>query len=632
MEPFMRAAVQVVSCVASVFVAITYAMPAPAGEEVPLVDQLASVCRAAKADFRPLTAADLREVKAELLQAIARLDRRLDAAGKNGQNWRRYLRWDQMQSELRDGKEPDPAVLGAVYRRYTAEHDGLELTWFVDVREALRQYRQMAQNVGDRGLRARYEQLMDALASHLQAYAAKPTAEEALVIGGAVRQLEEARQAPDLVRAIRHHFVRPNLRLEVSSDLLATAIARPVDETAPVRDVILGTDIYGTGRTVGRTRVELHPDASRGVIDTVFRGATESRNVGYHGPIRIYSNGTTRIDARKRLLIDTEGVASLPTVSKAATKTRITGIRSKRRIRWVERIAWRRTLKQKRQAEYIASRHAEQQVNDRIDQEADDLIGRANETLIEKVRKPLLQRKLFPQQFRFTTTPAAVHVVSLQADATQLAAPSPPPEPRGACDLVVCLHESMLNNLATSALAGMTLRQEKFEATVVELVGELPELLKPDEDEPNWGITFPRYRHPICVTFADGGFRVTVRGIEYYRGGEAYPGMDVTAVYKIVQAEQGFKAVRQGDLRIFPPGFVPGGGRKIPPLYIVIKQLLERRFSRIFKRELLGEGLVLPDDWGEAAKLVPVQLVCQDGWLMATWRRAPAAQTVALNP
>jgi hypothetical protein len=307
------------------------------------VDQLPADCRAAKAEFHPLTAADLLELKVELADAVARLERRLHAAGENGASWRKFLQLDQLRAQLEKGKTPDPAVLDAVYARYTAGQEGLELVWFLDVSQALRRYREMARNVGDPGLQARYEQLLDFLAEHLAAYAATHSAEEAVLIGQAVGQLEEARQAPALVRAIRHHFLRPNLLLKVSADLVAAGIAAPVDETAPVHEVILGTDVYGTGHTTGQVRAEMFPDESRGVIDTVFLGAVETRNIGYHGPVRIYSQGSTRVGAHKRFWIDATGLGSLPTVSSAATTTTITDIRSRRGSRCIEQIAWRRT-------------------------------------------------------------------------------------------------------------------------------------------------------------------------------------------------------------------------------------------------------------------------------------------------
>jgi hypothetical protein len=622
-------------CAASAFWEAGYVDAATPAEAFPPADQLAAACRKAKADFRPLTEADLQDAKAELIDAMARLDRRLDAAGENGAAWRKYLQWPRLRAQLQQGKTPDLEVLDAVYTRYTAGYDGLELVWFLDLREALRRYRDMARSAGDPQLRTRYDQLLDFLAAHLEAYAARPTAEDALRIGQAICQLEDARQAPALVRAIRHHFLRPNLFLEVSADVVAAGIATPIDETAPVHEVILGTDVYGTGHTTGRVRAELAADSGRAVIDAVFLGNVKTRNIGYHGPVRIYSRGSTRLDARKRFWIDTTGLASLPTVSSAATRTKITGIRSRKGRRLVERFAWRRTFKQKGQAECIASRRAEKRVNGQIDRQAAETIGRANRAFVDKFRKPLLQRKLFPQQLRFTTTREALRVVSLRADQYQLAAPTAPPKLFPQADLALALHESMINNVAAGALAGRTLREKALEATLIDLLGELPEQLKADEDRQPWAVSFSpiypitQYRPPISVAFGQNGFRVTVRGRRFYKGEESYPGMDVSADYKIERTQQGFAAIRQGDLQILPPDFASGRTRKLSPREVVIRTLLHRRFEKIFKQEMLGEGFVLPGKWQKMGKMRPVQLACQDGWLTVAWKRAPAEQTLA---
>ena len=148
-------------------------------------------------------------------------------AGPNGEDWRKYLRWDALQEELRGDKQPDKALLADVYKRYAAGEDGLELVWFLDVQHALRNYVATVNAVDNPQVRAAYDAMLDKLAESLEAYIAKPTADAALadwrvgaVVGG-------RRQAPALVRAIQYHFVHPNLLLEVSSDVVGAGIAEP---------------------------------------------------------------------------------------------------------------------------------------------------------------------------------------------------------------------------------------------------------------------------------------------------------------------------------------------------------------------------------------------------------------------
>ncbi len=583
---------------------------------------LPEMCRQAKENFRPLSETDLQQAKQQLLEAVDRLDQRLAEDGPNGAAWRKYLKCESLVTQLDSEGAADLSELNAIYKRFASSHEGLGLVWFIEVRHALRQYLAVARSIGNAQLEAGYQGLMDTLADRLQAYAEAPSAKEALVIADAVRWLQDARQAPELLEAISQHLTHPNLFLKVSGKVIDAGIGEPVDDTAPIRDVILKTNIYGTGHTVGQTHVELFPDTRRGVIDTVLLGTTRSKQIGYHGPVRIYSRGTTRIGARKRLWIDAMGLHSFPAVSNAVTDTTITAIRAKRSGGLIEKFAWKQVGKQKAEGERIAGRHAERRVNQRVDEQAAEMLARVNEAFIGKFRRPLLQRKLFPQQLQFSTTKEALQVVALQAATDQLAAPSTPPALAPEADLTLQVHESMINNLAAGALGGLLLKEESLQATVTDLLGELPERMQTPEDEPPWAITFAR-RLPISVHFADDAFTVTIRGRRFYKGEDRHPGMNITVTYKIVEAEQGFKAIRQGGVEVLPPGFDPNGDKKLSTSQVIIRKLLQRRFEDLFQEELIGQGLELPGRWAQAGKMMPVTLVCRDGWLSVAWKSTP---------
>jgi hypothetical protein len=280
----LRSAWVLVVCI-SLYVVNVYANEGSPAKEPPGVAELPAACLAAKADFRPLGQPDLLAAKEELKEAAARLDRRLSTAGNKGLAWREYVQLYRLQEQLQAPEAPELPVLDRIYNRFAAGHEGLGLTSFSDVRQALRQYLIVARAIGNPQLKADYGVLLEGLAERLKASAAKPTTEEALAIGDALRWLAEAQQAPALVEAIRRHYNCPNLVLTASADIVAAGIARPVDDTAPVRDFILGTSIYGTGHTTGQTTAALFPDHKRGVVDIIFLGTTKSQNVGYHGPV-----------------------------------------------------------------------------------------------------------------------------------------------------------------------------------------------------------------------------------------------------------------------------------------------------------------------------------------------------------
>jgi hypothetical protein len=447
------------------------------------------------------------------------------------------------------------------------------------------------------------------------------------VISESVRWLEAARQAPALVEAIQLHFVQPNLFAEASVEVVGAGIAEPVDDTMPVRDCILGTDIYGTAHTVGQISSGLSPHPALGVLDAIFYGSTTSENVGYNGPVTIFSTGTTSLAARKRIWIDASGLSCHPATANAVTDVDIYDIQSRKGRRLVERMAWKRACKQLGEAECIASRHAEQRLNERIDQRASEPLQRANQAYVDKFQRPFTERKLFPQEVRFSTAERAISVLGLQAGGGKLAAPGEPPPVIEGSDMSLRVHESMINNLAFDALAGRTVYEEKLQAAAVDMLGRLPEKMKGDEDGKPWAITFAS-RQPISVSFSDDGFKITIRGVKYYKGTDAYPAMDVSAAYKIERSPAGFKAVRQGDIRVLPPDLAPG--QQLDARRQVIRTLLEKRFAKVFDPEFLGEGLELPGKWKAAGKLQPIQVVARDGWLVIAWKRPVAGSKLAV--
>jgi len=585
--------------------------------EISSIEQLPDAIRAAKDRFRPLTAEDLEQARSQLDAAVARLDERLDEDGEKGREWRVYLLWDQLERELAEA-EPDLDALDQVYRRFTEDREGLEMAWFLDARDALARYRNTARNIGNAKLPDLYGQVLDALAAQVEAYTEKPTAKGAMAIGYLIDQLDGAGQAPEVVRAVRHHFVRPNLRFVASAEFLSAGLGGPIDRTEPVRDNILGTDIRGEGRTLGRTKVELVPEDRFAVIDLLMEGTNRAGHVGYNGPVRIFSDSNTSLAARKRIWIDANGVHSFPAVSDAKTANRIRGLCAVRGGRLIERFARRRAAQQEPLAEAIAAEHAQQRLNRRIDDEAAQKIPRMQRTFVEKFRRPLLERRLFPRLLKFSTAADSLNMVAIAADDSQLAAPAPPPAPSQAGQVQFAVHESLVHNVADRALAGRTLTHERYVEFFTWLRGSPPQE-PPEEKNKKWAVSFPELR-PVSVEFADGQVSVTIRGRRYIEEEDSYPGMDVSVRYAIETSPQGITLVRQGGLAIFPPGFKPGGTARLTPRQIIIRKLLQKRYERIFKPELLGEGIELRGPWSKLGRLKPVSVVAQDGWFVTAWQ------------
>ena len=77
-----------------------------------------------------------------------------------------------------------------------------------------------------------------------------------------------------MVQGIRRRLSQPNLYVNLTEELIASGAGRSIDETEPVRDVILGTQISGSGRTIGQVLIKLIPSPNSLLLETVLEGVT----------------------------------------------------------------------------------------------------------------------------------------------------------------------------------------------------------------------------------------------------------------------------------------------------------------------------------------------------------------------
>lgn len=589
---------------------------------------LARQARASQKAFIPFGPRTVQRVQAQLKAAVAALDERLRLAGPNGQAWREYLGWQELTEQLARGQQADLDRLDAIYYRLDAGFEGLGLCWFSDLRRALHEWLIVLRCTDQAELEANYRTVLDTLAEELGGLGPMPTAEQTQRIGAILGWLRDARQAPWLAASIGRRFGRANLKAEIAAPLVQAALDRPVEDVSPVVDWILGTEIHGTGRTQGSITSRLIPNSQAAEVLLHFTGTTASETVGYNGPVRIYANGQTTFQAKKRLRILPEGFQVASAEAEADTQTSIRGIGLVRGGCLVERIAWRRTYQTKPTAEWIAARHAEDRLRCRLDEEVEQLVALRNREFREKIRQPLWERRLWPSEIRLCSTDRTVQLQVCQTQAVQLAAPADPPAVSVSADLLLQVHETMVNNTAAVGLSGMILTDEHFDRASREpgplgqFFHQLP--TKP-EGEP-WAIYFA-HEQPVLVAFRNGGFRISIHGRAFRRGQTKYPGMDITAEYRIEKTPAGYRGIRQGEIKIFPPDWEPG--QQLSVQEQVLKDLLQRRFEKIFPREMVPEPVRLPETWPSQGQLELVYWDAQDGWLSLAWRRSGFASATS---
>ncbi|MFI4874636.1 MAG: hypothetical protein ACIALR_04835 [Blastopirellula sp. JB062] len=582
-------------------------------DNVALADEIAQ----AQDEFQPVDPAQAATAKTQLEGAVKTLDAYLQRGAKGTeQGWKKYLRWKELTEQLA-ADSPDLSILERSYQRFHSGAKGLEKRQFAEVRRALRRYIDMQFFATTEQYEAMYDKQLGLLAENLKKYDEQPTADGAAVIGAQLGWMAQGGQIPSLIARTRRSLNHPNLYLNVSERFIGYGIRRQVNDVAPVRDNILGTDIHGMGRTVGEVRIDLVPNDDAAQLQLILDAVTTTNNVGYNGPATIYSSGVTSVLGKKTFLVDPEGVQDFAATANCRTNSTLNSIQANMRL--VQNIATNKAYQQKSQAEAIASRRAEQRVARRLDAETVDLLRDANARLRKEVRQPLDSRDEFPEVFQISSTNDWLNVVMQKANRFQLAAPTPPPAPATIpLDIAVRMHESLPTNMAEVLLGGVKLTDVKLVELLKERGTEIPEELQITPEKDPWSITFD-YQRPIEIRFGKDQVEIAIRGVQFTRGdGEFNDPARIRAVYSIKQGENGAHLTRQGDVSV---EFLSQERQGIR--VITLKTFLTKKFSALFEPEIVGEGLKLKGRWQGAGPMQLDQLVVEDGWASLGWIMPP---------
>ncbi len=253
-----------------------------------------------------------------------------------------------------------------------------------------------------------------------------------------------------------------------------------------------------------------------------------------------------------------------------------------------------------------------------MEAQADKQLGKAQANYLKNVRNPLVRHDEFPALVDARSTDQALLLTALQANASQLGAPSAAPQVADNHDLALQLHESMINNLTAAMLAGVTLQEKEVQDKVIEWRGKLPKQLESDPDQEPWSITFARSQ-PVTIKFTDDRIEITIRGQKYTRGERDFRAMNVTANYKITPYESSYRLVRDEKLEINPPGRTRLSGTDV-----TLKPLLQKKFGKLFEPEIKAEKMTFEGQLEKVGALDLKQLQSQGGWLVAGWLQGAA--------
>jgi hypothetical protein len=415
----------------------------------------------AKEQYKPVAKADVLAKQVTLEAAVRRLDKYLKNSGANGDNWSKYLGLPALQAELKNGLNASATTLKELSKKYVDGSPGLELGPFAGVAKTLRPYAEVLAAYQNADAQAEFNRNLDALAAGLEAAVKEPATADRAKLGELYHQIAVTGQAPALAQQLRSQLLQPNLQVRVASPIVCGGMNDEVYEKTPVDDCILGTNIVGSGNTLGEIRSSLIPSTDRAKVEVKMTGTNTSKTVGYHGMVTVFSHSTTSLLGTKQLQFDDQAFTGLPACANCCNSSTIDCI-SVCAGPLISRIATRRVYGSHAEAEEIAGEHASARLEKRMDDRSATNLANLNRSYNEKFRTPLSRKGAYPQQLTFSTTKDWLSIVGLEAGPDELGATSSPPDQAADAQLSIRFHESLVENGGGAMMPGKTVRSLAF--------------------------------------------------------------------------------------------------------------------------------------------------------------------------
>jgi hypothetical protein len=538
-----------------------------------------------------------------LNQAMSQLEVFLSSSPQHQGNWLAFLNWNELQNQLNKAK-PDQEKLLQIEKAFRQNYLGLEMSQFTNVRDALKQHlvalrfsSDPAKTIEVLGLR------LNKLSEQLQMPSFQQDFGSTREVSQTVSFLSQADQASDLVRQVRANYSRANVRVLVSDSFVRSKFSRPVSESNPVNENILGTQLYGQSVLQGFVTPQLLESSTNAALRLNLNGNFSSQNIGYNRSIKLHTQGYGNLAASETIALTDNGLVALNDTSVDANlSSQIDDIEA--RLRIVRRIA-------AKQAEGRLENRVKSQFHDQLATQ----VSQAN-AKIKTPELPILKRFGIDKPNR-TTWSSSQYVALLWKvqQATQFAAPTSCPLVVDPSGITVQLHESVVTNITDPILAGRILRSTELPALAAQFEGLLGKSLVADDKE-KWAVTLDGY-HPIEVQLDNSLITFRIRTLKLDRGDqELDQPASIEASYLLSLVDGAIQLTRQGDVKIDFSGKQQRGVRAV-----TLRSFLKKKFEEVFKQTLLDKPLrvtdKLPSDL-QGLQLVSIQV--DDGWIQAHLR------------
>lgn len=436
--------------------------------------------------------------------------------------------------------------------------------------------------------------------------------------------LEGAGQAQNLIAAIRTRHSLANLYVTVSNRLVNQLAARPVNQTRPVNEYILGRLMCGVANANGTVAVAFTPDPHqvRAAID--FRGGIDSDTYTRAGRLTAYTGAHADFNVRRNIFANVGGMFANDIYGDLQLNSRFKCIDSK--LCLVQRIARKKYYKSKYQAEAISRERTIAKVFPEFRQQTNEALARGYEQLEKLNRRQTDNQQVLPAIYLHTTHDRLIAVGHRGTRNDLGATVAPVNRDLADVDVNARIHESLLSNYISPLVSGKKMTNQQIADQFREILGKSiavdDESGQPQEE---FSITFDDAR-PVQFEFDGNTAAVTISGKEFSRAGERIRnGLRIRLAFKIVTDGDQLQVVPESevDIQLINP-------RQTNIQTVSFISFLKSRLSDVlgnaFKDEVVLPNNLIPlENLGPeikpiASQLQLVQLRMEDGWLYSGWK------------
>jgi hypothetical protein len=394
---------------------------------------------------------------------------------------------------------------------------------------------------------------------------------------------------------------RPGFGLMVRSDLLKRDLEQCIRRTFPAHERVEEGEMTSLLEIAARAHLAPLYDPCRVAVNVVVYGNLLGNSIRSVEGVNAYTRERSRFMINLELFLDQHG-ASLGGVGVSMPiHSELLDIRTARPTIFeptIQTLGEIRFEMGQQKDDQRLTEEGEKRVRRDIYKQARQPLCQANKWYREEFLKNLADLGIKCDDLGFYSTP---DFIWLTARNKNLILPPPPPVPDS--PLVLQLHPGMLNYVASEQLAGKTYTEEELEKLTADLGRyiQLPQLEK-QEDRPLK--VKMASKDPLTLKVDGEDLVLTIAGESYTVGEDTYPGMNVTARYRIVRQGAEYHLIRDADVDPLPPDFKPG--MRLGARQQVLRTILRRRFGRLLPSDIPLRDLSLRD-------FVPENLGGQEG-------------------